>query len=510
MEVAGLALLEVALLVAVYQLGPSFDCAQSGSFGACRMVSDLMLRGASVVVALALYLAARRVEVALVRGRWPLVHAAGFVLVLVPAFLPVSDFATLFRIGLLPWLAGGLLAGLGALLWLLPAAEWRRLAERDGTALSLVLSLGFIAPTLLALVDPGWNWPPLAKATFLGVARTLAPFGEVELDFANHVIGLDGFHVQVGPACSGIQGFALIVALLLGYFHLARTDLRFPHAWLLLPIGLAASFALNVVRIAVLVLIGTRISPELAVTAFHSNAGWLMFAVIALALLAASRAVPLFHAPVVATPRRVPPLLRDANAALILPVTTFLLTGVAIAAFTTVPGFWLPVQGGLAALVLLVYAPLLRRAMAGPGLLATGAGLLVGAAWIATRPAPPEADGLATLLAGLPPAGLAVWVGLRLLTTAIVMPVVEEAFFRGYVLSRLDRGGAAMRAVALLVSAGIFGLLHERWLAAAAAGLVFGLLYLARGRLGDAVAAHAAANLVIGAWALAQGEWSVI
>ena len=80
---------------------------------------------------------------------------------------------------------------------------------------------------------------------------------------------------------------------------------------------------------------------------------------------------------------------------------------------------------------------------------------------------------------------------------------MEEGFFRGYLLARLERAGLG-RPFALLASAALFGLLHERWLAGAAAGLVFGLVFLRRDRLADAIAAHAAANAVLAGWALAQ------
>ena len=46
--------------------------------------------------------------------------------------------------------------------------------------------------------------------------------------------------------------------------------------------------------------------------------------------------------------------------------------------------------------------------------------------------------------------------------------------------------------------------------AAALAGLVFGLLYLRSGRIGDAVLSHAAAKTVIAGAALLEGDWSLI
>jgi membrane protease YdiL (CAAX protease family) len=49
-----------------------------------------------------------------------------------------------------------------------------------------------------------------------------------------------------------------------------------------------------------------------------------------------------------------------------------------------------------------------------------------------------------------------------------------------------------------------FGLLHERWLAGALAGLVFAMVQIRTGRLAEAFAAHAASNAVVAIWVLAR------
>src|SRR5699024_6340126 len=106
------------------------------------------------------------------------------------------------------------------------------------------------------------------------------------------VIGFDEFLVRVGEPCSGLQGFALITLVMLGFIALERGRLRLPLALFLIPIGLLASFALNIVRIAVLIWIGARISPDLAVNAFHSYAGWLLFTLLSLGLVGGAYLTP--------------------------------------------------------------------------------------------------------------------------------------------------------------------------------------------------------------------------
>ena len=68
----------------------------------------------------------------------------------------------------------------------------------------------------------------------------------------------------------------------------------------------------------------------------------------------------------------------------------------------------------------------------------------------------------------------------------------------------------ALRVLAIVVSSALFAAMHDRWLVALLAGVVFALLHLRRGRLADAIAAHVAANLVVALWALASGDWSAI
>jgi exosortase E/protease (VPEID-CTERM system) len=90
------------------------------------------------------------------------------------------------------------------------------------------------------------------------------------------------------------------------------------------------------------------------------------------------------------------------------------------------------------------------------------------------------------------------------------VPVIEELFFRGYVQARLDRGTVLSRIIAIAVSAGLFALVHGRWIEAGLAGMIFSFVYMRNGRLADAMAAHAVANAVIAAVALWRGDWALI
>ncbi|MBV8379469.1 MAG: CAAX prenyl protease-related protein [Paucibacter sp.] len=148
-------------------------------------------------------------------------------------------------------------------------------------------------------------------------------------------------------------------------------------------------------------------------------------------------------------------------------------------------------------------------------LLAVGVGLAVFALWI-TLTAPwmqlgtPTASFVPVDANGrLDPALVALrWIG-----AAIVVPVMEELFWRSFLMrwvdsprfETVDPQRASWRAIA--VSTFIFVLAHTLWLGATIAGLAYAWLYVRRGRLWSAVIAHAVTNGVLGAWVVMTGRW---
>jgi CAAX prenyl protease-like protein len=92
---------------------------------------------------------------------------------------------------------------------------------------------------------------------------------------------------------------------------------------------------------------------------------------------------------------------------------------------------------------------------------------------------------------------------------------VEELAFRGFLLPWLvspDFESVSPRMwtwPAVLLSSLAFGTLHQQWLVGTAAGLVFAAARLYRGRLGDAVLAHALCNAGVAAAVLLGGRWDL-
>lgn len=97
----------------------------------------------------------------------------------------------------------------------------------------------------------------------------------------------------------------------------------------------------------------------------------------------------------------------------------------------------------------------------------------------------------------------------------ITVPIAEELAFRGYLARRFmswDFDSVAftgLTALSVCLSSAAFGLMHGRqWLVGILAGLAYALVLRWKGRIGDAVAAHAVSNLLLAAWVLRFGDWA--
>jgi CAAX prenyl protease-like protein len=92
------------------------------------------------------------------------------------------------------------------------------------------------------------------------------------------------------------------------------------------------------------------------------------------------------------------------------------------------------------------------------------------------------------------------WLAFRVVGAVVVVPVVEELAFRGFLQRRLVAEDFSavpqgkFTPLSLAVSALAFGMLHPSWVAGFAAGVVYSITCHRSGRLGDAVVAHATTN----------------
>ena len=362
------------------------------------------------------------------------------------------------------------------------------------------------------LVLPLWDTQALAALTFEAVHAYLSLFGaEVVSDPQAYVIGLAEFRVHIARQCSGVEGVALVSAFVLLYGLLFRRDLfLWRYGLTVLPIAILTSWGLNALRIGILIQIGDALSPELAVNGFHSYAGWLFFTVLSLTVIWVVHSTGWLHRAPVAAAGHTVPLSRDPAAALTLPLAVMLIVTVLQHALFPHPELGYPIK----ALAMALAVGFFWRVIAGWGWridgLSLAVGVAVGVGWLALDRNTTGDPALVALLAEMTAASLWSWVALGILGTVLLVPIIEEAFFRGFLLGRVAPVSGLWTGLAVLGSSLLFGLLHGRWIAGTVAGLVLALVYLRRRSLSDATQAHVAANLVVALWAAAQGDWSRI
>jgi exosortase E/protease (VPEID-CTERM system) len=421
-----------------------------------------------------------------------------------------------------PWAAGWavgwlVLAALTLALWLaaiLPASRWLPLARRSAGPLVGGVCIGLAAWGVGCFTDK--LWVPLSQSTFWVVVRLL---GLVTSDCISDpnalIVGTSTFSVQIAPSCSGYEGIGLMWVFVGVYLWCYRSDLRFPTALVLLPAATAVIWLANAGRIAALVAVGTWVSKDAALGGFHSQAGWLAFNAVALGVVLVAHRVPWIHKQVEEAAPAAEAGKPDATAAYLAPLMVLIATMMVTSAFVSDFDWPYPLRVVLTGIVLWHY----RRTYTGLGWgwswVAAVLGVAVFVAWLLLEPVPSSKGGAAfsDSLRELPPGWGLLWLSFRVLGSVVTVPLAEELAFRGFLTRRLIASHfeevpvGRFTWLSFLVSSALFGLLHGRWLAGTLAGMVYALALYRRGRVGDAVLAHAVTNALLAVYVLITGSW---
>jgi uncharacterized protein len=105
------------------------------------------------------------------------------------------------------------------------------------------------------------------------------------------------------------------------------------------------------------------------------------------------------------------------------------------------------------------------------------------------------------------------FIAVRTIGSALVVPPLEEAFFRSFLyryLVRTDFLGMPFNRLhwlSLIVTSALFGAVHYQWLAGFLCGLSYQWLVIRKNRLGDAMTAHAITNFLLGIYIYYKGAW---
>ena len=434
----------------------------------------------------------------------------------VTAFVLGGDLGTSAYPGgwIVAWAALGMLslAFWGAVA--LPMELWVPLLRRVTGVLLAGVVVGLAAWAAGLLTSRAWG--PLGQST-LWTARGMLSLmtSDVVCDPAGFTIGTGKFQVEIAPECSGYEGIGLVWVFLGAYLWFFRQRLRFPQAWLLIPLGTAVIWLTNAVRIAALVAIGTWVSEDIAAGGFHSQAGWLAFNAVALGLVLVSRRTRFFAKEDQAADRQV---VVSPTVAALAPLFSIVAVTMITGAFTVGFDAYYPLRV-LAAGGALYY---FRGGYAGiwriPSWQAVAVGAATFAIWMALEPLhhPDGANtALASGLAQLPKAGAMTWLAFRVVGSVITVPIAEELAFRGYLIRRLVASDfttvrpGQFTWLSFVISSMLFGALHGRWLAGTLAGMAYALTLYRRGEIVDAIAAHATTNALIAGFVLATGSWSL-
>ena len=101
----------------------------------------------------------------------------------------------------------------------------------------------------------------------------------------------------------------------------------------------------------------------------------------------------------------------------------------------------------------------------------------------------------------------------RLLGSALVVPPLEEAFFRSFLYRYILKENFEevslkfFHFVPMIITSLLFAFIHREWLAGIFCGIAYQWLVYRRGHLGDAIVAHGISNLLLGLWVVYKGAW---
>jgi uncharacterized protein len=216
-------------------------------------------------------------------------------------------------------------------------------------------------------------------------------------------------------------------------------------------------------------------------------------------------------------------MFQISTAAKVLPFATFIglmilesaFRSVAPALFEETRVFLYPMRVLITSLVLIWlwvvlkrHQPTLRGISSSTVGLAVVAGIVIIVFWIVVGPL--FRVGTPSQINPIPqdPNLAAFWLTSRFIGAVLLVPIIEELFWRSYLARRIDEVDVDKLAPqtiawkAIFVSSIAFGLAHSEVLAGVFAGIVFCWLYKRRGDIREAIVAHAVANALLFAYVL--------
>lgn len=105
-------------------------------------------------------------------------------------------------------------------------------------------------------------------------------------------------------------------------------------------------------------------------------------------------------------------------------------------------------------------------------------------------------------------------VAVRIFGAALVVPLMEELFWRSFLMRWIESADfegvdpAHVRLKGFVITVILFGFEHNLWLAGIVAGAAYSVLYVRFRTLWAPILAHAVTNALLGIWIVATGSWT--
>jgi len=105
-------------------------------------------------------------------------------------------------------------------------------------------------------------------------------------------------------------------------------------------------------------------------------------------------------------------------------------------------------------------------------------------------------------------------VAIRIFGAALVVPVMEELFWRSFLMRWIAAPNfesvepSQLGFKSFVITVLLFGFEHNLWLAGIVAGAAYSLLYMRHRNLWSPILAHAVTNGLLGIWVVRTGNWS--
>ncbi len=114
----------------------------------------------------------------------------------------------------------------------------------------------------------------------------------------------------------------------------------------------------------------------------------------------------------------------------------------------------------------------------------------------------------------LSPAQAYAWIAIRLFGASVVVPIMEELFWRGFIIRWIIN--ADFRRVnigrftwtSFITTSVLFGLEHNRWCVGILAGVLYNLLLYRTKSLYACIIAHGITNLGLGVYVITAHQWA--